>query len=120
MRWASARCKPQFGGARLGEACHGAVGRSMVRRSMARVADGSTEGQPSLLLSMGAVRAWRGPARRGAIWPGEAGLSMAGFGQARAIDDGTEVYASLPSSQGWLRRHLAWSIRARLGVAGCG
>ncbi len=77
MCWASARCKPQLGGARLSEACHGAVGRSMVRRSMARVADGSTEGQPSLLLSMGAVRARHGWVR----WSRE-GYGAAGFGAA--------------------------------------
>jgi hypothetical protein len=72
MCWASARCKPQLGGARLGEACYGAVGRSMVRRSMARVADGSTEGQPSLLLSMGAVTARHGTAGCGGAGKGTA------------------------------------------------
>lgn len=65
MRWASARCKSHCGVALHGMARLCAVGPGKARCGRARAADGSTEGQPSLLLSMGAVQ-W------GLPWPGEA------------------------------------------------
>jgi hypothetical protein len=107
MIWASARCKSQFGGARLGEACHGAVGRSMVRRSMARVADGSTEGQPSLLLSMGAVRARHGMA----------GCGGAGKGTAR---QGSARQALARRGKGHRRWHGGFTLPCHPHKDGCG
>ena len=88
MRWASARCKPQCGVALQCTAWRGLAGLGLVRRGTAghgkaRVADGSTEGQPSLLLSMGAVKAGPGRTalRRGWVWYGQARLGAARCGR---------------------------------------
>jgi len=64
----------------------GLVWSGQARTGKARVADGSTEGQPSLLLSMRAVLAGQCLARQCSARRG-----WAGQGQARAIDDGTEA-----------------------------
>ena len=85
MRWASARCKPQCGVALQCTAWRGLAGLGLVRRGTAghgkaRVADGSTEGQPSLLLSMGAVVAGYGAARRAKARRGEDRSGAAGQG----------------------------------------
>ena len=69
MSWASARCKSQYGQLWRGMAWHGWARQGSVRRGRVRAADGSTEGQPSLLLSSRAVGA-----RRGAAWLGLLGL----------------------------------------------
>jgi len=86
MLWASARCKSQFGAALRGTAERGGARPGAVRHDEARVADGSTEGQPSLLLSMGAVGA-----RQHSVRQCVAGHAAARRGKARAIDDGTEA-----------------------------
>jgi hypothetical protein len=67
---ASERCKSRSGAAWQGWAGHIWAGMSVAGRGMARAADGSTEGQPSLLLSMGAdlprlASAWHNTAGRG-------------------------------------------------------
>lgn len=71
---------------------------------MAWVADGSTEGQPSLLLSMGAVKARHGSVRQALAWHG-----MAWFGLTW---QGPQTVAQRASALS--------AILTRMVMAGCG
>ena len=112
MRWASAKCKPQYGAAWSGMARLGGQGSARhgeARQGPQTVARRGLPSLPSSWMDM----ARRGLARRGQAWHGDARP-----GSATADDLSTEPFGALC----WVLRNpvLAWRAEAWFGSAGHG